>query len=152
MAGRTFVKFHLDVGIGDIVLDPTEMAQTRDWLGFAGLDAPSVPMIHSEQQFAEKLHAYTLPRQGPPNSRARDLVDLTLLVRSGTLDAARVAESLRRTFARRGTHKLPPSLEQPPENWSAPFAAMAAECSLDVSVADAYREIARYLGELSLTE
>jgi len=32
MGGRTFVKFHLDVGIGDVVLDPLEPAQMRDWL------------------------------------------------------------------------------------------------------------------------
>ena len=152
MAGRTFVKFHLDIGVGDIIIEPTDMARTRDWLGFAGVDAPSVPMIHREQQFAEKLHAYTLPRQGPPNSRARDLVDLTLLIRSGNLDAARLVESLRRTFARRDTHPLPPSLEEPPRAWGAPFAAMATECSLDVSVADAYREVARYFTELRLSD
>ena len=68
MAGRTFVKFHLDVGIGDVVLDPPEHARMRDWLGFAGIAPPDVPMIQREQQFAEKLHAYTLPRT-TPNSR-----------------------------------------------------------------------------------
>jgi len=35
MGGRTFVKFHLDVGIGDAVLDPLEQAHMRDWLGLA---------------------------------------------------------------------------------------------------------------------
>jgi hypothetical protein len=49
MAGRTFVKFHLDVGVGDIIVEPTDMAETRDWLGFAGLDATRIPMIQSEQ-------------------------------------------------------------------------------------------------------
>jgi hypothetical protein len=33
----------LDVGIGDVILDPLEQAQTRDWLGFAGLSPPTVP-------------------------------------------------------------------------------------------------------------
>jgi hypothetical protein len=65
MGGRTFVKFHLDVGIGDVVLDPPEQARMRDWLGFAGIAPPDVPMIQREQQFAEKLHAYTLPRTTP---------------------------------------------------------------------------------------
>src|SRR5206468_1065085 len=45
MGGRTFVKFHLDVGIGDVVLDPLEQAHMRDWLGFAGILPPAVPMI-----------------------------------------------------------------------------------------------------------
>ena len=35
MAQRTFVKFHLDVGIGDVVLEPLGHIQPRDWLGFA---------------------------------------------------------------------------------------------------------------------
>ena len=62
LGGRTFVKFHLDVGVGDVIVDPVEFVQTRDWLGFAGVAPPEVPMIQREQQFAEKLHAYTLPR------------------------------------------------------------------------------------------
>jgi hypothetical protein len=46
-------------------------------------------------KFAEKLHAYTLPRQGRPNARVKDLVDLVLLSVSGTLDAARVTREHR---------------------------------------------------------
>lgn len=107
MAGRSFVKFHLDVGIGDVIVDPVQVVQTRDWLGFAGIPTARVCMIQSEQQFAEKIHAYTLPRRTAANSRVRDLVDLALLVQSGTMDPSRVAEALRRTFARRGTHDSP---------------------------------------------
>jgi hypothetical protein len=146
MAGRTFVKFHLDVGVGDVIVEPVEVAQTRDWLGFAGIDAPRVPMIRREQQFAEKIHAYTLPRPTAPNSRVRDLVDLVLLIRSDTLDATRVVECLRRTFARRDTHIIPRTLEAPPESWTAPFAALAEECSLRVSVSEAFSDLARYFG------
>ena len=101
MGGRTFVKFHLDVGIGDVVLDPLEQAEMRDWLGFAGISPPSVPMIQREQQFAEKLHAYTLPRTGAPNSRVRDLVDMVLLIRSRTLESSRVVQALHATFGMR---------------------------------------------------
>lgn len=72
MGARTFAKFHLDVGVGDVIVDPTELAHTQNWFGFADIDAPRVPMIQREQQFAEKIHAYTLPRQGAPNSRVRD--------------------------------------------------------------------------------
>lgn len=152
MGGRTFVKFHLDVGIGDIIVDPVETAQTRDWLGFAGIESPTVPLIQREQQFAEKIHAYTFPRQGAPNSRVRDLVDLALLVRSGTLDTARVIESLQRTFARRNTHPLPTSLDGPPDNWALPFAAMAEECSLKISASAAFAEVAAYFENLELSD
>jgi hypothetical protein len=147
MAGRTFVKFHLDVGLGDVIIDPVESAQTRDWLGFANIDAPIVPMIQGEQQFAEKIHAYTLPRS-TPNSRVRDLVDLTLLIRSGVLDSNRAIEALKRTFERRNTHPLPNALNEPPEAWTTPFAAMAQECSLELAADAAFRELVRYLETL----
>ena len=138
MGGRTFVKFHLDVGIGDVVLDPLEQARMRDWLGFAGIRPPAVPMIQREQQFAEKLHAYTLPR-ATPNSRVRDLVDMVLLIQSGTLESSRIVEALNATFARRATHPVPKVLNPPPETWGAPFARLATECTLELSAADAFR-------------
>jgi len=148
VAGRTFVKFHLDVGIGDIIVDPVDVVRTRDWLAFAGIETASVLMIQTEQQFAEKIHAYTLPRPAAPNSRVRDLVDLVLLVQSGMMDRSRVAEALRRKFARRRTHELPPVLAAPPEDWAAPFATMAEECSLRMNAADAFNEVARYFQEV----
>jgi hypothetical protein len=137
--GRRFVKFHPDVGVGDVVLEPLEQAQMRDWLGFAGISSPSVPMIRREQQFAEKLHAYTLPRTAAPNSRVRDLVDMVLLIRSGTLESSRVAHALRATFERRATHPVPKALNPPPEEWNAPFARLAAECRLELSAGEAFR-------------
>jgi hypothetical protein len=152
LGGRTFVKFHIDVGVGDVIIDPVEFARTRDWLGFAGVAPPDVPMIQREQQFAEKIHAYTLPRPSAPNSRVRDLVDLGLLIRSGTLDAFRVVECIRRTFTRRDTHPVPRTLEAPPASWTAPFAALAEECSLEISVSEAFLDLARYFGGLEIPE
>ena len=149
MGGRTFVKFHLDVGVGDVVLDPPELARVRDWLGFAGITPPQVPMIQSEQQFAEKLHAYTLPRI-TPNSRVRDLVDMVLLIQSGTLDADRVVQALKATFARRATHEVPDTLTPPPDEWRSPFAAMAAECSLELSIEEAFRIVTEFCARLEV--
>ena len=147
MGGRTFVKFHLDVGVGDVVLDPPEQARMRDWLGFAGIPAPGVPMIQREQQFAEKLHAYTLPRT-TPNSRVRDLVDMVLLIRSDTLESGRVVEALHATFGRRATHSVPAALTPPPEEWAAPFARLAAECSLQLSVSEAFGIVMEFCAAL----
>jgi hypothetical protein len=137
MGGRTFVKFHLDVGVGDVVLDPPEQARMRDWLGFAGIAPPDVPMIQRERQFAEKLHAYTLPRT-EPNSRVRDLADMVLLIQSCTLESGRVVHALHATFGRRATHSVPDALAPPPEEWAAPFARLAAECSLKLSLSEAF--------------
>lgn len=144
LGSRTFVKFHLDVGVGDIIVEPVEFTRTRDWLAFAGIPPPDVPMIQREQQFAEKLHAYTLLRPAAPNSRVRDLVDMVLLIHSGTLEETRLIGCLRQTFARRATHPIPPSLEAPPESWAMPFAALAEECSLNMSVSEAFSDLTRY--------
>jgi len=91
-------------------------------------------MIAREQQFAEKIHAYTLPRNAA-NSRVKDLVDLALLIGSGGLDTQRILEALRLTFERRGTHDLPASLVPPPADWQVPFHALAEECGLPTDVA-----------------
>jgi len=127
MDARIFARFHLDMGIGDPVMKPLETVEGRDWLQFAGIAAPPIRTIPREQQFAEKLHAYTLPRS-TPNSRVKDLIDLLLLIRSGKMAKERIAEAVRVTFEQRKTHPLPSVLAAPPESWSKQFSELAREC------------------------
>lgn len=42
MDGRDFARFHVDVGIGDEVLEPVDVVEGRDWLRFGGITPPSV--------------------------------------------------------------------------------------------------------------
>jgi hypothetical protein len=147
MDARIFARFHVDVGIGDVVMQPLETAACRDWLGFAGIQRPQVRMIPREQQFAEKIHAYTLPRNAS-NSRVKDLVDLALLIGSGGLDTQRILEALRLTFERRGTHDLPAGLAQPPVDWQTPFRALAEECGLPTDIAVVFAGLQEYLEEV----
>jgi hypothetical protein len=95
--GRIFARFHLDIGVGDSQHEPPEIVAPRDWLGFAGISAPSLPSISREEHFAQKLHAYTRPREGQPNSRVKDLVDLVLLIDSDSLDSDRLRNAVRAT-------------------------------------------------------
>ena len=143
--GRVFVGFHLDVGIGDAVMEPLEVIEGRDWLGFAGIASPSLYMIPREQQFAEKLHAYTLPRHGAVNSRVRDLVDMVLLIQSATLARNKVTEAIRVTFERRQTHSLPNTLPVPPAEWQNPYRALARECDLSGQVEDAFAVLQMFM-------
>ncbi len=39
MDERIFARFHLDAGIGDVVMQPLETIVCRDWLGFAGIES-----------------------------------------------------------------------------------------------------------------
>lgn len=150
--GRTFVRFHLDAGIGDAVIEPLEEIKGRDWLQFAGIPNESIYMIPREQQIAEKLHAYTLPRPGASNSRVRDLVDMVLLIRSNTLDETKTAEALQITFTRRKTHVLPDVLSSPPADWERPFKTLAEECGLEIGFEDAFLAVKAYLSTLPRQE
>jgi hypothetical protein len=146
MDERIFARFHLDAGVGDVVMRPLETIVCRDWLGFAGIESSRVLMIAREQQFAEKIHAYTLPRNAA-NSRVKDLVDLALLIGSGGLDKQRILEALRLTFERRGTHDLA-SLLPPPADWQIPFQALAEECGLHTDVAAVFAGVQGFLEEV----
>jgi len=150
LAGRTFVKFHLDVSAGDVLREPYQLLPSRDWLGFAGISAAPFPAISSEEQFAEKVHAYTLPREGRENSRVRDLVDLVLLIEQSRLDVVRLRTAIRETFQRRNTHEAPHALTPPPASWSGPFAEMAQECKLDPEIDKQFSKVEHFYRTLAL--
>jgi predicted nucleotidyltransferase component of viral defense system len=147
LAGRVFTKFHLDVGMGDAAIRPTELLEGRNWLGFAGIEPPKFAAISKEQQFAEKLHAYTLPRLEGTNSRVKDVVDMALLLRLGTLDRERLSEAIRTTFALRNTHVLPVVLPEPPPSWNAPYQILAIECGLAWTLKEALQGIGSLLSD-----
>jgi hypothetical protein len=138
--GRTFAKFHVDLGVGDDVLEPLENVRGEDWFDFAGIPAVAVPALSVEQHWAEKFHAYTRPRE-TPNSRVRDLVDLVLILEHEAPAPDRVSTAVDATFRRRGTHSVPDVVLEPPSAWAKPFAALAAECGLDERLAPAHERV-----------
>lgn len=142
--GRSFVTFHVDLGVGDEVLEPLDEIMGEDWLGFAGIAPLAVPALSAEQHWAEKLHAYTRPRNKRINTRVKDLIDLVLLIQQETLAAERVVASVDATFARRRTHEVPRELPAPPTGWQRPFAALAEECQLAHTPATAHAEVNRF--------
>ena len=149
MAGRTFATFHVDVGIGDDALDPVDHIEGEGWFDFAGLPRPAFRMISREQQFAEKTHAYTLPREDRENSRVKDLVDLLLLLQTN-MEPGRVRRNLGMTFERRHTHSIPPKLPVPPPSWRTRFEILAEECGLDTEMDRAFQALAVYFSSVML--
>ena len=124
LAGKAYAKFGLDVGVGDpMIHDPDEQLAT-DWLEFAAIPPPLLRLYPIATHVAEKLHAYTMPRDRP-NSRVKDLPDLALIAGARRLDAGRIRAAIEQTFSFRGTHDPPAHLPVPPETWEAPYASMA---------------------------
>jgi hypothetical protein len=148
MDGRGFARFHVDIGIGDEVMEPVEVVEGRDWLGFGGIAPPSFPIISREQQFAEKLHAYSLPREDRVNTRTKDLIDMLLLIRQGKLDNPRLAAAIKATFAKRATHPMPWKLEPPPAVWEPVFQALAQECDLDERLSAGFETVQGFVSNV----
>ena len=146
--GRSFEKFNLDVGIGDIWIEPLEQLVSNNYLRFAGIESKTFPAIPKEQQFAEKLHAYTLPRpEDRPNSRVKDLIDMNLLIDDGMKEDL-LKSALSETYKRRGTHQLNLNIQTPPQSWSTTFTAMAIECDLNPDINAGFNLLNDFLKKL----
>lgn len=148
LADRTFEKFLLDIASGDFWSDPLDLLKSSDILEFAGFVPRELPAIPQEQQFAEKLHAYSLPRPPDrPNSRVKDLIDMNLLIQR-RLDRNRTNSFLHETYERRNTHKLDLNILPPPERWAISYPKMAEECGLDPDIRTAFHALVDFLKTL----
>ena len=130
LAGQIYgQRFGVDVAFADPVLGEPDVVVAEDVLAFAGIEPPKLRLYPVETHLAEKVHAYTLPRDRP-NSRVKDLPDLALLGTIRLLEATRVRKALQQTFSFRNTHELPQSLQAPPVAWARPYARMAEDDEL----------------------
>jgi hypothetical protein len=130
LAGKTYGRFHIDLGFGDEIGAAPETLVGDDLLAFADIRPARVLAISKPQQFAEKLHAYTFPWQDRVNTRTKDLVDLVLLIETGGVTPDGVKEAIANTFAKRGSHAIPVSLPEPPAQWMNDFAELATQVQL----------------------
>jgi len=140
MASRQFLRFSVDVAVGDVWQVDRENLHSRNWLEFAGISPSDFPSITIEQQLAEKIHSYTMPRQ-TPNSRVKDLVDIVLLTRNFKINKERMLDSLKQTFKIRKTRSIPSELSQPPESWTTVFTKLSKECELEMDLAEAFAHL-----------
>jgi len=144
--GRTFEHFHIDIGVGDPMVEAVEYFDTPALLGFAELAPTHVPCFPITQQIAEKLHAYTRPRKSGESSRVKDFVDLLLLSEMGTISGVRLFQAIQTTFSARATHACPVSVPPPPLKWESEFKRMSKDVGMDnLSLALAYGLIQQFL-------
>jgi hypothetical protein len=129
--GRTFEDFHIDVGVGDPVIDPVDYLEGPSLLDFSGIRSTLIPCYPVTQQIAEKLHAYTRPHISGESSRVKDFVDILLLAGFGRIDPNRLLLAIQATFENRNTHPIPLELPDPPVDWPRPYQKLAGEVSLN---------------------
>ncbi|MBK8795074.1 MAG: nucleotidyl transferase AbiEii/AbiGii toxin family protein [Anaerolineales bacterium] len=132
---RPFESFHMDIGVGDPVLEPVQFLAMPALLDFADISPSVVPCYPITQQLAEKVHAYTRPHITGIGSRGKDLVDILLLAGLQPLQGSALRLALQATFEACDTHPLPATLPEPPDSWAQPLRRMADETGL------AWREI-----------
>lgn len=126
LAGQVFAQFHLDLSRGDALVGEPDMLEGSDLLSFADIPPVRFPVYPVAQHLAEKLHAYTVPRD-QVNTRVKDLVDLVAIAAIDRVDADALTASLAATFSVRGTHDIPNELPDPPASWKSPFTRLARE-------------------------
>ena len=134
---RTFAKFHLDVGIGDVLLGLPEWAKGEEFFAFAGISPARFRILPLAQQFAEKVHSYTLPRKGGINSRVKDLVDLVLMLDKDAPAPHPLKLAIQATFDHRRTHDIPVTIPAAPLAWASSFTSMAKQVSLSETTIEA---------------
>jgi hypothetical protein len=130
MGGKLFgQRFGVDVAFGDPMVGSMERVTSEDLLDFIGVPPPSVRLYPVETHLAEKLHAYTMPRQRQ-NTRVKDLPDIALLATTRPLEARVLREAIATTFAHRNTHPIPTALQDAPAVWTPVYEALAREDDL----------------------
>lgn len=148
---RPFARFTLDVGFGDAAPSEPEWITGHELLSFAGIPPARIALLPIANQFAEKIHAYSLPRERV-NSRVRDLIDLVLLIDHGLPSTDEVCRAIRVTFDRRATHAVPETLTPPPESWRESYAALASEHGTRLTTVDAaFEHVSIYWNTLGLS-
>jgi predicted nucleotidyltransferase component of viral defense system len=147
LAGRLFVAFSVDIGLGDAITPPIDQVTGGDWLNFCGIPPARFEAISLEQQFSEKIHAMVVDRGERENSRVKDLVDVLLLMQEG-LDKGLVVKAITNTFHRRGEESILQSPPTPPASWKTSFSEMAVDCGLNPDFDAALSTLEKYWQEL----
>lgn len=143
---RKFSEFHLDVGVGDAIISDPEWQKGPEFLSFAGVEPVMVAMLPRDQQFAEKIHSYTYPRDF---SRTKDLVDMVLLIDQGLPEKQQVVKAIQATFSRRDSHEVPQVLLTPPPIIASTYNAMAIECGVTKkTMGEAFQYVSDYWKQL----
>lgn len=140
LCGNSFERIMIDVSLNEEPVMPTQnLDRTGKHLQRISIDAENFEAISKEQHFAEKIHAYTRPRK-TENSRAKDLVDLYILIKNMGLDPKLAKDAVFKIFDTYRSHPVPTGLQQPPASWEKQWTRLTSEASMsDLTIKVAFR-------------
>ncbi len=144
--GQLWSSFQIDAVVQDQMVFDLDVVLGDDFLRFAGLEPLSLRVPVKEEVFAEKIHAYTTPRE-TENTRVKDLMDLALLLEEG-VDAEKAKIAIIGVFNIRATHDPPRRLADPPASWSAIFEALAFEATVTLTLEEAFARVREFYSAL----
>jgi hypothetical protein len=142
--GRVFEAFHVDVGVGDLLIDNFDYLHFDALLDFADIVSTEVPCYPVTQQIAEKLHALTREYESGGSTRGKDFVDILLLAGLADIEGTILSEAIRSTFEVRKTHPLPQEMPTLSKTLRREYTRLAKE--LELSFDDFY-DAAKALAE-----
>ena len=129
--GRVFEAFHVDVGVGDLLVEDYDCLNFDPILDFAGVAATEVPCYPITQQIAEKLHALTRKYASGGSSRAKDFVDILLLAGLSNIKGVTLSKAIQSTFEIRNTHPLPREMLELSKTLRREYSHLAGELDLE---------------------
>ena len=145
LAGSEFVRFGADVNSKDAVVGKLERHPSDPQVVDLGFPKSWFPVYPMAQQFAEKLHAFTRPRD-QENTRVKDLADMIWFIERYAFASAALIDACIATFGRRDEHHWPPEIPSVPDSWTRPYAALRKEMAIAPETPSAARdELCRFL-------
>lgn len=140
VAGIELVRFKVDVSARDVITGELERHPSDPIVQNLGFVSAWFPVYPVAQQFAEKLHAYTLPRD-VESTRAKDLADMVWLMTRHAFTSDALIEAAKATFARRASHSWPPEPVEPPVAWARQYTSLRKEMALGPATAREAHEV-----------
>ena len=147
MLGKNLVSaFPLDIGVEDMPFGIGSGSIHTNYSDFMDYARSSFPAISKEQHFAEKIHAYTKPREKFENMRFKDLFDMSVLVKSG-LNVEKLHKTMDYVFSFRATHDFE-GLDTPPESWADLYQEISFIHGLNETVDESFEIVDKYVKEI----
>lgn len=127
---KKFGTLQVDISPRPHELERTDVVPLPNLLDFAGVDAPSIEIIDVHRHATEKFHGMLKDFGERENSRARDLVDLVLLIEHEMIEGRMLEPVVRQVWQERnGTQ--PPTTILVVTSWVVPYEELVIDLQVD---------------------